>query len=131
MVLTKRDVREGLGEVAHETLCDRVVLLGEKAEVVAQREQPLEELHRFVVAADEMQVVGQPERTGEEGALATRQSVDVVRLLRVVPAHKTVHREITPDGLHRPHDPGSFGGRNPTRGIMSTLASSSLIRSTA
>ena len=39
----QRDVRERLREVADQPLASRVVLLGEQADVVAQREQPFEE----------------------------------------------------------------------------------------
>ena len=66
----ERDVREGLREVADEAPRHRVVLLGEEAEVVAQREQALEERPRVVDAADQVQAVGEPERAGEERALA-------------------------------------------------------------
>src|ERR1019366_8753901 len=46
------------------------------------------------------------ERTGEKRALATRKPVDVLGLLRVVPAHETVQRELALDGLDRPDHPG-------------------------
>ena len=42
--IDQRDVGEGLREVAHQPSGQRVVLLGEQAEVVAQGQEPLEEL---------------------------------------------------------------------------------------
>jgi len=48
----ERNVREGLGEVADEALLHRVVLLGKKAEVVAKRQEPFEQLDGVVVAPD-------------------------------------------------------------------------------
>src|SRR5208283_5297879 len=41
----QRDVREGLREVTHQAFRDRVVLLGQQAQVVAQRQQALEQRH--------------------------------------------------------------------------------------
>ena len=45
----EREVGEGLREVAELRPAMRIVLLGEQTDIVAQREQPLEELARLVV----------------------------------------------------------------------------------
>ena len=60
---------------------DRVVLLREQAEVVAQAEQPREQLARLVDAAEQREVGREPERAGQEDALARRQPVDLDVLL--------------------------------------------------
>src|SRR4051795_1157903 len=62
-------VAERLGEVAYQAARAGVVLLRQQAEVVAQREQPLESLHSLLVASLQRVVVGEPERAREEGPL--------------------------------------------------------------
>ena len=77
----ERQVRERLREVAEHPARDRVVLLGDQAEVVAQAEEPREERARLVGAADQREVRGVPERARQEDALARRQPVDLDVLL--------------------------------------------------
>jgi hypothetical protein len=57
-------VGQCLWEVAEEPLPARVVLLGEEADVVSEREQPLEQAARLVVAAEEGEVVIRPLASG-------------------------------------------------------------------
>ena len=52
-VLHERDVGEGLGEVAHLPLGDRVVLLRQEAEIVSQTHQSFEEGLGVVRASDQ------------------------------------------------------------------------------
>ena len=68
----EREVRERLGEVPELPAGHRVVLLGEEPDVVAEIQQPLEELARLVVLALEGEHLGQPERAREKDALARR-----------------------------------------------------------
>src|SRR5919198_4058631 len=90
----ERDVREGLREVAELAAELRVVLLGEQAEVGAEREEPLEELPRLVEPALEREVVHEPEGAREEDALAGRQAVDGHGLLVcAIPLHEAVADE--------------------------------------
>ena len=56
-----------------------------RPDVVAERQQPLEQLGGLAAAALQGEVVGQPERAGEEGALARRQAVDVGLRLVALP----------------------------------------------
>src|SRR4051812_12715947 len=63
------DVAEGLREVADLALQARVPLLGEEAQVVAERQELLEELAGLVDPADHREVVRHPERAGQERAL--------------------------------------------------------------
>ena len=79
--LDDADVRERLREVPEEAAALGVVLLGDQAEVVPQREQPLEERDRLVLPALLSEHCGEPERAGEEHALAGREAVDVGVLL--------------------------------------------------
>src|SRR5438093_13644001 len=74
--LDQREVRERLRKVAELAPGDGVVLLGEEADVVAQVEQTLEELARFLVAPLERQHGGEPERTRKEDAFAAGEAVD-------------------------------------------------------
>src|SRR5580704_10716750 len=57
----QREMAERLREVAEEALLLGVVLLREQADVVAQREQPLEERLRVALATHEGEAVGEPE----------------------------------------------------------------------
>ena len=82
----------------------RVVLLGEEADVVAEVEQPLEELPRLVVPALERQHFGEPERAGEEHALARGQPVHLA-VAPGVAQHEPVDRELALDRLDRRDDP--------------------------
>ena len=54
----------------------RVPLLAEQPDVVAQVEQPLEELARLVAASGQGEGVGEPEAAREERALVAGQPVD-------------------------------------------------------
>jgi hypothetical protein len=60
----ERHVAEGLREVPQLALPARVVLLGEQAQVVPEREQPLEPRARLLDAAGERIVRSEPEATG-------------------------------------------------------------------
>ena len=77
----------------------RIVFLGEQADVVAQREQPLEQAPRVVVAAEQHVVVGQPEAAGEERAFAGGQSV--VGRVAVVAQHEAVDEQVLLDRRDR------------------------------
>ena len=70
-------MRERLREVADEPLELRVVLLGEKAEIVAERQQAVEQLAGLVELPEQNEVVDEPEGAEEECAFARRQPVNV------------------------------------------------------
>jgi hypothetical protein len=74
--LDERHMAERLRRVADLTRIPGVVFLAEQPDVVAQREQPVEELMCLFVAADHVQGVGQPEAACQERALAAGQAVD-------------------------------------------------------
>src|SRR6266851_1540548 len=74
--LDERHMAERLRRVADLTRIPGVVFLAEQADVVAQREQPVEELMCLFVADDHEKGVGQPETAREESALAAGQAVD-------------------------------------------------------
>src|SRR5690606_20017830 len=71
----QRHVAERLREVAHLAAGGRVPLLGEQPQVVAERQQPLEQLPGLLLPADGQQRVGHPEAAGEEGALVAGELV--------------------------------------------------------
>src|SRR5205814_1422451 len=72
----------------------RVELLGEQAHVVADVQDTLEELPPFVGLADEMQVVGQPDRADDEGALLAAEPVAAVVV--VVAKDEAVLQQLVP-----------------------------------
>src|SRR5207248_7027097 len=73
----QRHVGEGLRKIPEEPSMRRIVLLGEQPDVVAERDEPLEDLARLRAAPLQRQVVGEPERAGEECAFAGWQTIEV------------------------------------------------------
>src|SRR5262249_13574296 len=98
------DVGEGLWEVADELLRCRVVFLAEKADIVAQAHEALEEFFRVVAASLEDVDVDEPEAAGEEHALARWQAIDA--LAGFVAQDKTVDEQALLDGTDRAGDAG-------------------------
>src|SRR5262245_422924 len=92
-----RDVGERLREIPELSFRPRVVLLGQEADVVAQREQSLEEPPRVVMAAEEQVDVDEPEAARDERALAGGKAV--VGFPAVVAQHQAVHEETLLDLL--------------------------------
>src|SRR3954469_3700266 len=74
----ERKVRERLREVPEQALLLRVVLLGEEADVVREIDQLLEQRVRFVMPAQQLVAVDEPERAREEDALSRREPVDAI-----------------------------------------------------
>ena len=120
------DVGERLRHVAQHPPGCRVVLLAEQADVVAQGEQAVEHDLRSVAFSDQGQALHEPERADEERALP----------------HPAVRRGSRPSGSaaaarRRGRVPstactvatmrGSSGGRKPTSGIISRLASIAVV----
>src|SRR5262245_52925962 len=95
----QRHVREGLREISELAFRTRVVLFGEQANVVPEREQVLEHLARFVDAAEQREVVYVPEAAREERALAWRQAI--FRFLGAIAQHEPVDPEIASDRVER------------------------------
>ena len=76
-----------------------VVLLGQQPEVVAQADEPVEHGVGVVVAADQVQAVGHPERAGQEGALVPGEPVDGPGVRGAVAQHEPVLGQLPLDGL--------------------------------
>src|ERR1700687_2597440 len=72
----ERDMREGLREVPELTSEARVILLRQKADIVTQGQQALEQFTGFGDAPLQNEVVGEPKAEGEKHPLAGRQPVD-------------------------------------------------------
>ncbi len=66
---------KGLGIVALETLCARIIFLRQKAQRRADAQETLEEFPRLIMAAHQDIIVHEPERTGQERALPVRQGI--------------------------------------------------------
>src|SRR5712691_2602591 len=91
----EREVRECLRKVSELAVRDRVVLLGEQADVVAQVEQSLEQLARLLDVALQREHVREPERARQEHALARRQPV--LDLGGPVAQNESVDDQLAPD----------------------------------
>src|SRR5579864_2021167 len=76
----EREVRERLREIAELTLRSRIVFLREEPDVVGEADETIEERHRLVAAAEQLEAVDEPERARKEDALARRKPVDAARL---------------------------------------------------
>ena len=118
-------MRERLRKVAELPPRLGIPLLCEQAEVAAQGEQAFEQRLRLVHPALQCEVVREPERAGKERAFARRQAVDAADILVVgVAVDEAVAHELTLDRGDRAHHARVVGGRKPTSGIVSRLASS-------
>src|SRR5260370_4300194 len=98
----QRDVREGLWKISDLATEARVVLLREKSDIVAQRQQALEKLAGLGEAPLQDVVVGQPEAAGQKGPLARRQAVQ--DLPGVVSHDETVNEKALLDCPDRSDD---------------------------
>jgi hypothetical protein len=118
------EVAEGLGKVPHLSLARHVVLLGQETEVVGQSREPLEQVRGLLGAAVGRQSADQPERAGQE--LPFISSEAIVRVGSGVARDEAVAAELSGYGVDGAGDAVVVPGRNPTRGMLRTLASSSL-----
>src|SRR5436190_21138208 len=107
----QREVAEGLREVADLTLPLHVVLLCQKAEIVAQGDQSLEQLTRLTDPPVERQRADEPERAGEELSLVARQPV--VRDGRRVAGDESVTAELARDRVDGVRDALVASGQEP------------------
>src|SRR5215211_5470630 len=90
-------MREGLREIADKPARTRIIFLAQEAEIVAEAEQPLEQLLRIVDAAEQHVGVREPKTAGEERALARRQAV--VAAGGVVTQDETIDHQVALDRL--------------------------------
>jgi hypothetical protein len=95
----ERDMGQRLRHVAERAVRAKVVFLGQQADVVAQREQPLVQCHGLVAASAQRQIVGKPERAWQEEPFAGRQSIDVPG--RAIAQHEAVDGELALDRFDR------------------------------
>ena len=87
-----------------------VVLLAQEAHVVGQAGEAVEQPPALGRPTLQHVVVGQPERAGQEHALAAGQAVDLAQALVGVAPHEPVVAQVALHGGHRSHDP-FVGGR--------------------
>ena len=114
-------MRECLGKIAQHPCLRRLVHFRKQTNIIADGEEPLEGGPCIVVAADQGQAVGQPEGAEQENALTLGKPVDLgVGLIAV---HETVGEQLASIASIVPRTRASSGGKKPTRGIMSKLAS--------
>src|ERR687890_2780651 len=100
-----------LWEVAHQALCARVVLFAEQPNIVAQREQPLDEFLGLPVTAYAPQRVDYPEAADQERALASCETV--VGLVCSVAKYEAVFGQLAADRLDGTDHPLVVVGQKP------------------
>ena len=88
---------ERLREVSELTAGDGIVLLGEQPHVIAEVEEPLEQLACLVYLSLPGENLNEPERAREEHALARWEPVDVAVLVGEVTKDKAVDGELAAD----------------------------------
>ena len=109
-------MRERLRKVPRLAARCAVVFLGQETKVVSEPEQPPEESESIVVAAQQVQTVGHPERTRQEGALTRLEPVHRLGSLRAVPQHQAVLGQLSLDSFNGRADPVVCDGQEPDQG---------------
>src|ERR1035438_805743 len=89
------NMREGLGEVPHETFALRIVLLREQAKVIAQRKQALEQRSCVLNATDRLQAAHHPEAARKKDTLSRWEPV--IYLRGVVPHDQSTAHKLSFD----------------------------------
>src|SRR5215208_6521289 len=92
-------MHQPLRRVAEKLVRDGVDLLGEQADIVGERDQPVHEGRGLVAAPNPGERVGEPERAAEEGALAAAQPV-----VSAVTGEQRTAPELALYGLDRPRE---------------------------
>jgi hypothetical protein len=65
--IDKRDVRQRLREVPHESTVVWIVLLGQQPDVIPLSNQPLKESFRIAAAPNSRKILNHPKRTSDKG----------------------------------------------------------------
>src|SRR5215212_3179330 len=97
--LDERQVRERLRKVAELHLGPRILFFAQKAEIVTQSEQAIEQRLRFVQPALHGEDFDQPERASQEDTFTRRQPIDMLLLLASVAKQETVDTQLASDRL--------------------------------
>jgi hypothetical protein len=98
-----RNVRQRLREIADQVSATAIIFLGQQPDVVAQREQSLEQRNRVRLSAGKRKRIGEPKRTRQKGAFLRRQSVDAIR--GQITHHESVDEELALDRGDRALNP--------------------------
>ena len=69
-------MRKRLRKIAKQTMGVDVVLLGEQADIIAQRQYPLEQPPRVITTSEQNQIIGEPKAAGNENPFTRREPVD-------------------------------------------------------
>src|SRR5260370_1080322 len=86
-------VGESLWKISELTFVDRIVFFGKETEIVAQSEQPFEQLPRVVFSPDQMQTRSQPKRARQKNTFLARQTVNAF-LGRPITQNQTVLHQL-------------------------------------
>src|SRR5689334_18027638 len=93
------DMRESLRKITEQPARTRIVFFGHQSEIVAERQQLLEQLYRIVAPSDQSETVCQPEAACEKHPFAAGQPVETGA--RRIAQNKTVADQLALDRLDR------------------------------
>jgi len=97
------NVRQRLRKIADKMSSTAIVFFRQQSDVVAQREQSLEQRDGVRPSAGKRKRIGEPKRAGQKGTLLRRQTVDAIR--RQVAHHQPVDAELALDRGDRALNP--------------------------
>src|ERR1039457_989967 len=88
----QRQMSKRLRKITQLPFCGWIVFLCKQADVIPQRQKPVEQFERVIVSVVQDIVVRQPEAASQEGALSRRETVGL--LVCVISQHKSIANEI-------------------------------------
>ena len=92
-------MRKRLREIAGQSAADRIVFLGQQSDVIAQCQQPIEQVPRIVQSAEHRVGIDEPEAASQKNTLARLQAV--VGDGSVIAHHEAVLQQARFDRGHR------------------------------
>ena len=108
-VLISETCENACGKLPSRRLWTGIVLLGEQADIVAQRQQAPEQRARFVHAPRQRIVVAQPVGARQEHPFAGRQAVDSRGRRGAIAPHQAAFHQLGLDGRGRADHPRILG----------------------
>src|SRR5262252_2584634 len=118
-------VRKRLRKIADLPLRLRIVFFRQQADIVANRQQALEQGGRFGVAVLQRVIVGKPKAARKKYPFSRSQTINAG--LGSITKYEPVDRELLLDSRNGAAHAWIVRRQEPTRGINSRLASSSLL----
>src|ERR1044071_9351712 len=91
------DMGKCLREISQLSFLARIVLLGEKSQIVSNIQQALEQFARFFLSVEQVPTSDQPEGAWDKNAFTPRQSVHAA-FLRPIAQDKAIFHQLAFDG---------------------------------